>query len=456
MDSNKVKPLFLTSAVMELSWLYAWVTLISMSTIHQVFPFAESVAVFILTAVVFNMAMSRGWRRISVVVLYVLIISVAAIRMLYVFNWISTPITGLSWAQYFFRMPMNMHEILVLIIIFIGVLLFWSQGLFFARRSASYYTFCDRFEIGAASFFCLLLVNILITKLHNPTADILLFSFFGFSLLTIGLARDQNKGKTGYLAGFRGIGVVISFGVIIISLGTGVVLFTMQYLTQVAELGYGILKKIMEPLLPFFAAFIRFIFDRPIEQDQLSEADSKISGMGIKFKIGEQALGDILISVFSIQGVIGLIFIGVVIWYICRWLLSKTSESPRDQRPHGGLVLWLLTILWKIFSFFRKRLLQMVQGRKKAVGIYKILLDWGSNSGIPCSLNETPAEYNLRLGKKFPSVKKEIKLIIDILHEEVFAETVLTTKQLSQARAALRKISSPLLWPSRLRLWFQQ
>jgi hypothetical protein len=427
-----------------------------MSTIHQVFPFAESVAVFVLTAVVVNMAKSRGWRRINVLVLYALIISVAAIRMLYIFNWTSTPTIGLSWAQYFFRMPKNMYEILVLITIFIGVLLFWSQGLFFARRSTSYYTFCDRFEIGAASFFCLLLVNILITKLHNPIADILLFSFFGFSLLTIGLARDRNKGEKGYLAGFRGIGVVISFGVIIISLGTGVVLFFMQHLTLVAELGYGILKKITEPLLPYLAAFIRFIFGRPIKQDRFLEADSVILCVGNKLK-GEQTSEDILIATFfSIQGVIGLILIGVVIWYICRWLLSKTSEGGRGQSRHGGLVVWLLTIFWKIFSFFRMSLLQMAQGRKKAVGIYRILLSWGSNSGIPCFLNETPAEYNLRLGNKFPALKKEIELIIDIFHKEVFAETVLTPQQLSQARAALRKISSPLLWPSRIRLWFQQ
>jgi hypothetical protein len=79
---------------------------------------------------------------------------------------------------------------------------------------------------------------------------------------------------------------------------------------------------------------------------------------------------------------------------------------------------------------------------------------WGRHSGFPHFLSETPREYGLRLKNRFPSLAKEIESIIEAFNQEVYAEITLSEKQLSQVRFALRRLRSPIHWPSRLKSWF--
>jgi hypothetical protein len=81
---------------------------------------------------------------------------------------------------------------------------------------------------------------------------------------------------------------------------------------------------------------------------------------------------------------------------------------------------------------------------------------WGRHSGFPHFVSETPREYGLRLKNRFPSLAKEIESIIEAFNQEIYAEITLSEKQLSQVRFALRRMQSPIHWPSRLKSWFLQ
>jgi hypothetical protein len=101
-------------------------------------------------------------------------------------------------------------------------------------------------------------------------------------------------------------------------------------------------------------------------------------------------------------------------------------------------------------------MMRRVKGYKGAVQLYAALRMWGRHSGFPHFLSETPREYGLRLKNRFPSLAKEIESIIEAFNQEVYAEIILTEKQLSQVRFALRRLRSPIHWPSRLKSWFLQ
>jgi hypothetical protein len=78
-------------------------------------------------------------------------------------------------------------------------------------------------------------------------------------------------------------------------------------------------------------------------------------------------------------------------------------------------------------------------------------MGWGHHSGLPRSLSETPNEYEMRLGHRFPALKKEIGVITKAFNQEVYGEMVPEAQQLKLAQLAWRKLCSPLHWPIRLR-----
>jgi len=93
----------------------------------------------------------------------------------------------------------------------------------------------------------------------------------------------------------------------------------------------------------------------------------------------------------------------------------------------------------------------MAQGRKGIIQLYASLLGWGHNSGLPHFVSETPNEYGLRLGRRFPALKNEIGVITKAFNQEVYGEMVPEEQQLKIAQLAWRKLCSPLHWPIRLR-----
>jgi hypothetical protein len=292
-------------------------------------------------------------------------------------------------------------------------------------------------------------------EVRDPTTELLLFPFFVFGLTAIGLARNRGSGQRDYLSGYREIGVILSFTFVVLLFGTGLVLLFLPYLTLAAEMGYGALKSVTEPLGPIFVSIVRFIFGY---RRSLPMGGSAAPGEG---------KGDALPPVesswwteffekvlsFGLLGLAGLVFLalaGFALWHLFRWLLSRTSSSKDPQRKINLFSLWIARIRL-LLSFFWSRILLRAQGRKGTVQLYASLLGWGHHSGLPHFVSETPNEYGLRLGRRFPALKKEIGVIIKAFNQEVYGERVAEEQQLKIAHLAWRKLCSPLHWLIRLR-----
>jgi len=450
---------------MELSWRYAWATFLTTSILHQPFPFPEAIATFALGAAITLLSKGKGWRIVSVLGIQVFGFILATLRIVYTFNSWSCSFLSQAWFIEFFNTPRSPLEWLTLILVLFLTIMFWAGGVTFARRSTAYSALCTRFDLGIAAFGLLFLTKFLVLykggiKIEDPISQLLFFPFFIFSLLAIGLVRNQTTAQRDFLPGYRGIGVILSFTVVVVLFGTGLVLFFLPYLTLAAETGYGILKTAAKPLGPVLVSILRFIFMHGAIRPEMPPPPTK-GGVGDLASPGESSwwtelLEKILVWIFgSLLGLILIIVCCVALFYLFRWLLSRTSVHQKRQGLWGSFLSWLHGLRVFLVSWWR-RLARRAKGYQGAARLYAALLLWGRHSGLPHILSETPREYGLRLKNRFPSLKKDIELIIEALNQEAYAETTLSEKQLSQVRFALRRMQSPMHWPSRLKSWFLQ
>jgi hypothetical protein len=161
-------------------------------------------------------------------------------------------------------------------------------------------------------------------------------------------------------------------------------------------------------------------------------------------------LEKILAWVFGgILGFTVLIISCLALFFLFRWLLSRSPVSQR-RRTTGYLIsLWLERLRILLASCWTW-IIRRVKGYEGAVQLYTALLIWGRHSGLPHLLSETPIEYGLRLKRRFPSLKGEIELIIKAFNQEVYGEIILTDRQWVEAKSAWHRLRSPRHWPSRL------
>ena len=464
MKSQRRDLLFLAGAGMELSWLYAWATFIMASILHRPFPLPEAIGTFALATVLTLVVLGRGWRVILILGLQVFGFLLATSRIVHVFFYGSHPFFGQWWLLECFRQPKDPLEWFILVIILFFALLFWVGGLSLARRSAAYLTVCTRFDLGVAAFFCLLLTKFLLLvrggiDIQDPTTELLLFPFFVFSLLAIGMARNRSSAQRDFLSGYQGIGVIVSFTVVVLAFGAGLVLLFLPYLSLAADMGYGVLKSAAAPLGPILVSIIRFLFihsrSRPGTASPSSSSDEAEFVSSIESSWWTELLKVFSWGFLGLGVLIALILCGLGMWYLFRWLFSRTTKSRKTQIQWSLISLWA-ALLWSALLHFWDKIVRRVKGYRSAVQLYSALLNWGRHSGLPHFLSETPTEYGVRLRHQFPTLNREIGLIAETFNKEVYGEILLDEQQFTMAKLAWRRLRSPIHWPSRFKSWFFQ
>jgi hypothetical protein len=465
MSKDRGALLFLAHGGMELTWLYAWATFLMTAIVHRPFPLPEAIGTFLLAATLSLVVRGMGLRVISVLGLQVMGFLLAASRIVYSFNYRAYPYFGKEWLMEFLGRTRDPMEWLILVIILIFALLFWLAGVTLARRSTAYLSICIRFDYGVTAFFCLFIVKSLLLVLggivvRDPDPGLLLFPFFIFSLLAIGLARNRTSERRYFLAGYRGIGVLASFAVVVLAFGAGMVLLFMSYLNAAAEVGYGVLKSAAGPLVPILMRVLGFLFlGARLRQEPLSP--STVGGEAEYIPSGETSWWSELIQKILGEGLLGLgLLMGLILcalgtWYLLRWLFSRTSKEERKY-IHWQLALLWAQRMWAALGMGLQRTVQRLKGYRDAVQLYRALLMWGRRSGLPHLLSETPAEYGSRLKKQFPSLTGEIGGIVEAFNLVAYGEVALDDEQMTLAKLSWRRLRSPRYWPARLKSWFLQ
>jgi len=457
--------LFLVIGGMELSWCYAWANFLTLSILSQLFPFPEAIVTFAMASVFTLFLKGRGWRMVYILSIQVFGFILAALRIVYVFNSWSSSFLSQSWLIECLNTPRSPLEWLNLILILFLTLMFWIGGVTLARRSIGYSKICSRFDLGVAAFFLLFLTQFILLvkgglKIEDPISSLLIFSFFIFSLLAIGLVRNQMTPSKDFLPGYQGVGVILSFAVVVFLFGTGLVFFFLPYLALAAETGYAILKTAATPLGPVLVSILRFIFMHGAIRPENPSPSAKEPTGDLIFPAEScwwmELLGKILGLMFGgLLGLIVLIVAAVALFFLFRWLLSRAPVSQKRQTACSLISWWVERLRIFLVSCW-KWITCKAKGYKGAVQLYAALLKWGNHSGLPHLLSETPIEYGLRLKNRFPPLKGEIGLIIEALNQEVYGEIILSEQQWVEAKSAWRRLRSPLHWPSRLKNWFPQ
>ena len=152
---------------------------------------------------------------------------------------------------------------------------------------------------------------------------------------------------------------------------------------------------------------------------------------------------------------IGLIVCALAVWFLLRWLLSRTSKEERRSIHWLSVFLWVQR-LWAALEMGFNQVFQWFQGYRDAVQLYRAFLKWGRRSGLPHLLSETPDEYGLRLKKRFPALAAEIGGIVEAFNLAVYGEVALDDAQRIRTRGSWKKLCSPRYWPARLKFWFFQ
>ena len=125
--------------------------------------------------------------------------------------------------------------------------------------------------------------------------------------------------------------------------------------------------------------------------------------------------------------------------------------EEKDRKGIWELLLSFILDVKRVLSTLWAKIFHPPDTSCVAERFFRRLLRWGRFCGLHHFVSETPKEYGIRLGLRFPQIKEEIRLII-LLHDEAIYGCISPDGyQISRARLALKRIRNPLLWFARIK-----
>ena len=448
---------------MLLSWVYAWASFIMPMAGRRPFPLPDGALILALATMIILLHRRRGWRLISIIGLHAVGFLLAAVRMVYVhFEW-SHSFWSREWVVTMLAQQPTVQEWFILLLILFWAIVLWIGGIKIALKSTDRFTICSRFDLGAAVFLLLLLIQLVmlgkgVALNHGSNSELSFLAFFALGLLGLGMVRYEDTVERGYIATYRGIGMILSFVIFVLLLGGGLVILFLPALIGAAELGHGLLKAVAEPALPIVVTVLRFVLVKGCRRAREDAPSAKPEGtagpdLSLEGDSGGGFLEAIMVWGFAaLGGVLALAVLALATWYLIRWLASRRPEGENTLSIGEIFLRWISLVKTLLLSFLT-RVPRRRHGKRGAGYHYAMLLRWGSHCGLPHLPNETPLEYGSRLLQHFPMLNKDIPLIIDLFNQNVYGVIDPDLKQLVAARLAVRRLRSPLIWPARVKTW---
>ena len=465
MKSGKGTVLILACLGMEIAWRYVWASFLTLAFIQRHFPLPEALAAFVLAALVTHISRQKKWRVIQAAMLHVAGFLFIAGLITFSAGYTDVPFFSTAWLADLLRHLQGPQQWFILLLIFFCQLLFWLGGHRLMKSPIRYTSVYIQFDKGLGAFFLLFLIILLLqvkggVVVAYPTAAWMVFAFFIFSMLSIGLTRVPRDGRKSFRAGYRGIGVILIFtSIVALSCAVLVLLFLPQ-LTHMAEATRIVVKETTAPMGPVAVQIIRFIFQsRKFDDGSGNAVTSAPDAPGIQASPagGFEGTFEFVIG----WGLIAMLGLGaiIVLWslgkYLLAWLL-KRSTTDVEQYQMLNWLLKLFSELLRIPLTAWNGLLHLLKRFDSAIPVYRGILDWGRRSGLPPIPSETPIEYGRRLSHYFPQLKEEIKVIIETFNMEVYGSIVIDQQLLGRILSARRSFQNPRHWPARIKTWLAQ
>ena len=446
---------------MDLSWLYGWASLIMLSSFNQPFPQLTILSIACLATLLTLSHHRRGWRyyQIGGAHLVGLILTCAALT--YGTGNSAHSFFDAAWVREFFTTPRTPVGWLMQAVALFWCLVFWISATRLAVLPRNYLTVSNHFDFGVIALVLLHLIEVLIsveggmtlTELSLPR---LLFSFFAFSVPAFCLTRCAVQGKSDFITGFRGIGVILSFLALFLLLGSGVAALFLPYLTVAAETGVAVLKTVTTPIGEFLLRILMFLFGH---RQQISDPAVSSSSQQLQVQaIADQPMEGWMLLLQKI-----LLFIaaglGIVLFRaFCAsivlqlvWWLSRSSDTVDPSPSPWQQFRKLMHKMIGIIILYWNKIWSSGERNRDPVQLYLSLMAWGAMSGMALVPSETPREYGSRLIEKLPAAAEEIHIIIAAHNVSIYGGMSDQATQLQRAWSAYTRLRSPRLWPARMK-----
>ena len=466
MKNRKNILLILSSAGMMLSCFYACTSFIFTSILQKPFPLPEAAAILFLATIITCVLNQQGWRRIYVIALHLLGLLCSSFWLSHRYYKLEFPFWRLSWVPEFFLLDRAIADWFTLILILLCVWILWFGGIRLWTKPTEQTIISHRFDLGLAFLFFLLLIKLVIVvkggsiSIESSSTESLI-SFILLGLFSMGLVRTKSAFQEEAVTYVKGAGVVLSFMFITLMLGGGLFILFLPTLQTVAEAGSNLLGTMKESIGQILIAFAFSSFrpgqfgDKAPELPFINRYGGDIETIHYLF------IGLAFVILLFMVGIILPLFLtwffAKLKWLILKlkWFFAKTEEE-KDKQGIWKLLLWVIYYVMNLFFTLWIKILSSSDTSRTAEYVYKLLLRWGRLSGLKHTVSETPKEYGIRLGNRFPQIEKEIKLIIHLHDEAIYGCILPDDHQISRTRLALRRIRSPLLWFTRIKsLCFQ-
>jgi len=451
--------LIFSSGGMILSAFYACTSFIFASISQKPISLSEAGVILFMAALITSIHSQRGWPRIFVIALHTWGMLFAFLRLCHNYYRLEPSFWWFQWVQDFLMLERPAAGWFVLILILFCISILWFYGIRLVTRPTDQTTISHRFDSGLGFLLILLVIKLVIAAKgvsipveHSATRPIISFIILG--LFSLGMVRNSSPSQVGGITYFKGVGIAMSFTIIILMLGGGLFILFLPEFQSLAETSADLLKKLKNPM----EQFVIFITSVYLESGFRRKSEPQLTGdylPTLNKSGGELGILHYLfigITIVILLSVAGFILYRLIKWLISkiRWLFSETAEE-RDKRGLWELLLSCILAATRILSTLWVKIFYLPDTSSAAEKYYRRLLRWGRISGLSHTVFETPKEYGIRLGHLFPQIEKEIRLIVNLHDEAVYGGISPDNHQLSRARLAFRKIRNPLLWFTRIK-----
>jgi hypothetical protein len=432
--------LYLTLALMENCWFYAWLTFVLGRSLSHSLTFAATLSMLLLAMYLTRLL---HWRQTPLSVqrsLTLLLAVLSSLLLLRLHAYGDRRISDLSWLGNFLWEASNiMQRISPAFVLFCAGLYLWVRGIALAQRDLGVESVGFSFRLGIIAFVWLFLIQIL-----APGRDAvpLTFAFFFMGLIAVGLARIESVSqshlgiRSPFDASWLGILAGSTLAVSALSV-TAAVLFSLHNIGAILSAispVIALLGRLVSPLWIALAWLLERLINLLIrifsglfgEQSQEPAALTRIAEELQQFQQSQPVQGALRIILQIIKwSVLGLAFLSalaIVAFSISRLRRALQEESAEQQAvwESGRTTEDTRSAMQRYWQRLRDELqaqLDKLRGEDYSLAsirqIYASLVRLATACGFPRREAETPYEYMSTLHQAFAGCEAEVQLITE-------------------------------------------
>lgn len=432
--------LYLSLALMENCWFYAWLTFLLGGGLSRHLPFAAPLSLLLLAMYLTRVLHARETPLLAQRGLTLLLAVLSSLLLLGLYVYGDHRISDLSWLGVFGWEASNiMQRISPGVVLFCAGLYLWVRGIGLAQRNLGVESVGFSFRLGIIAFMWLFLIQIFVPA--GNTAH-LTFAYFFLGLIAVGLARIESVSQShlGIRSPFNASWLGILAGSNLAMSGLSIAAAALFSLRNIGALlsalqpVIALLGKLASPLWLALAWVLELLINVLIrilsglfrEQGEESTALTRLAEELQQFQQSQPVQGALRIILQILKwGILGLALLGGLA--IVAFSISRARRALREERPEQQAI-WeshrptedaqdTAQSRWQRLRDELQARLARLRGEDYSLAsirqVYASLVRLATACGFPRREAQTPYEYTSTLHLAFAGCEEEIQLITE-------------------------------------------